>query len=237
MTREQEFETWQKWKQTGRGEHLTDLIKSMDPLLQKQVNKFSAAPLPRPFLESKAKVLAAKALRTYDPTKGAALGTHVTNELRHLSREVAEYQNVGRIPEARVLTISKFNNIKSHLEQDLGREPNTYELADALSWNVREVERMQLEMRKDLTADEEIDPMFGTHFIESDRPLDAAHFVYHSLSNNEERKLLEHMFGLWGAPRITSTAELARRLGKSQTAIRNMKKRLASEINRVSRKM
>lgn len=233
MTRQEEIQTWEKWKQTGKGEYLTDLMHSLNPLLSSQVRKFSGSNLPQSALESEAQSLAVKALRTYDPTKGAALGTHVTNELRHINRYVAEYQNIGRIPEARVLAISKFNNVKSHLEQELGREANVHELADALSWSPQEVERMQRELRKDLTDPEGKDGFFNLVFHTTDRDLTAVHFVHFS-APNDEKLLLEYLFGIGGKPQITSTRELAQKLGKSENTIRSMQKKLAQKIRETS---
>jgi len=100
-------------------------------LLQKEVNKYAASPLPRTSLETEARILALKAFDSYDPNK-AQLNTHVTNHLKHLQRYVLTYQNIGKIPEHRGIAISKFQNIKENLTEDLDREPTIVELADAL---------------------------------------------------------------------------------------------------------
>ena len=75
--KEKELLLWQEWKTTGSNRARNELLRSIDPLLQKQVNKFQSSPIPRTALETEARMLALKAFETYDPSK-AQLNTHVT---------------------------------------------------------------------------------------------------------------------------------------------------------------
>jgi RNA polymerase primary sigma factor len=224
-----ELDLWKTWKKTKNPVHLNALVKSVDPFLQSYVNKFSTSPLPRAAMESQARILAIKAIETYNPNRGAALNTHMGHELRHLNRYVLEYQNIGRIPENRGMAISKFKNIRAHLIDELGREPTVLELADRLQWSVSEVERMQQELRQDLTvAQGKEEAFFDTNFNETDVTQDIVQFVYYQ-SSPIEQKILEYWFGLGGVPRI-SLEEMPMKLGMSIDDVRRISKDLAKKV-------
>jgi DNA-directed RNA polymerase specialized sigma subunit len=228
MTKDEELKTWKSWKKTKDPQQLNSLIRSMDPFLQSYVNKFASSPLPRPALESQARILAVKAFETYDPKK-AALNTHVGHHMKHLTRYVIEFQNVGKIPENRGIAISKFNNIKASLYDDLNREPNAIELSEALKWSPREVERMQTELRSDLNVVQgKEEAFFDTSYNTTDFTRDIVEFVYYS-SSPEERNILEYWFGLAGKPRL-SVVDMALRLNKTPDEIRKISKELAKRI-------
>ena len=231
MTESQKHEltTWTDWNKTQDPNKLNELLTSLNPFLQSQVNKFGGAPIPRSAIESHAKVLAIQAFKTYDPTK-AALNTHVGNNLRHLSRYVIEYQNVGKIPEHRGLQISRFHNTMSRMKDDLGREPNVTELADELGWSSAEVERMKNELRSDLTVTQgKEEAFFDYGNNQSDKTKDIIEFVYYSASP-EDKLIIEYWFGIGGSPKLT-VAEMAQRLGRSESYVRNRSKDIAKQIN------
>lgn len=228
-----ELDAWKKWNKTGDKEQLTFLLKSMDPFLQSYVNKYSASPLPRPAIESQARILAVKAFETYDPKK-AALNTHVGHHLKHLHRYVLEFQNVGKIPENRGIAISKFKNVRSNLSDNLNREPNVIELSDSLHWSVPETERMQKELRQDLNIIQgKEEAFFDVNFNTSDTTRDIVEFIYYS-STPEEKKLLEYWFGIGGTPKL-GIDEIAMKLNKPVADVRKMSKELARKITEATR--
>ena len=233
MDKARELVTWKKWKRTKDPVLMNDLLKSMDPYLQSHVNKFTTSPLPRQAIESQARILAVKGFHTYDPNRGAALNTHLGHELKHLTRYVLEYQNVGKIPENRGIAISKFQNIKSNLKEELNREPTVLELADRLQWSAAEVERMQTELRQDLNVVQgKEEAFFDADFNVTDMRHEVVQFVYYSV-DPEHQKILEYWFGLGGSPKLT-VDEMAVRLNKSPAQIRDMSKELARKIHEAS---
>ena len=229
--KEQELKLWQEWHDNKSRSSRNKLLRSLDPLLYKQVNKYVASPIPRTALETEARMLALNAFDTYDPSK-AQLNTHVTNHLKHLQRYVLNYQNVGKIPEHRGLAISKFQNTQSNLAEDLGREPNATELADTLQWSIPEVERMQSELRSDLNIrqlEEEGEGNFFDYTMSQSSNLDdAVEFIYYD-SSEEDKKILEYMFGIKGEQKIP-VSEIALKLNKTESYIRSRLKILALNI-------
>jgi DNA-directed RNA polymerase sigma subunit (sigma70/sigma32) len=227
--KENEINIWKKWHRTKDPSYANQLLTSMDPFLQSYVNKYSAAPLPRPAIESQARLLALKAFSTFKPTMGTQLNTHVGHELKHLHRYVLEYQNVGKIPENRGIAISKFKNIKSHLTEQLNREPTVLELADELQWSPAEVGRMQSELRADLTINQgKEEAFFDSQYNLTDTSRDIVEFVYWS-SSPEEQKIMEYWFGLGGTPKL-SIEEMAKKLHKTPEEVKEISKRIAQRV-------
>lgn len=230
--KQEEKKLWEAWK-TGDNKALPRLITSMDPLIQQQVSKYSASGLPRIALETQARKLAYDSFHTYDPSK-AGLNTHVVNNMRHMQRFVIEYQNVGKIPEHRGILITKFNNTNRMLENRLNREPSLAELSDELGWSLAETERMQLELRKDLTItqesgeDDSSSSFFDTKLYETDRLKDYISFVYHSASM-EDKKIIEYSFGMGGSLPM-QVKDIARKLRKSESYIRKRRASIADRI-------
>jgi len=233
--KQKELELWQQYK-TGDKKALGPLVISLNPLIQHQVDRFARAPLPRTAIEAEARRLAIRAFQDYDPSK-AGLSTHVTNHLKHLQRYVADYQNVGRIPENRAITISRFNNVGAHLKERLGRPPSVIELADELQWSPAEVNRMQRELRNDLSmtsaADDEF---FDFDYNKTDEGIELVQFAYWDPTiSNEHRKYLEYRFGMNGGPKM-DVKEIAQKLKRSETYVRKLGADLGAKIAKAQQK-
>jgi len=85
--KDEDLALWEQYKRTKSSVDRANLLRRFDPVIQSQVNKW-AGPVPRDVLVNEAKLLAVKAFDSYDPSKGAALATHVTNNLAPISRIV-----------------------------------------------------------------------------------------------------------------------------------------------------
>ncbi|KKL97545.1 hypothetical protein LCGC14_1833430, partial [marine sediment metagenome] len=120
-------------------------------------------------------------------------------------------------------------------EADKGREPTVIELSDAMQIPPAEIDRLQSELRADLsltieededdvgfysfTRDEEVDPKvrqaIETVYFEAD-PLD--------------KKIMEYHFGLYGTTRIKSK-DIALKLNLRDSDLKSRKIKLGIEIN------
>jgi len=101
LLQEQEMALFEKYRD-GSITAKYKLLDSLNPIITSQVNKYAGSGLPPSALKLEAKRLTNKAIQSYDPNK-AQLNTHVINNLKKLSRFVMNYQNIGHIPEPRVL--------------------------------------------------------------------------------------------------------------------------------------
>ena len=223
-----ELDLWKEWKKTGQPKPLADLLKSMKPLMSSQIQKYSGAPIPRPILEAHANTLTIEAFKSFDPKK-AGLNTHVVNHLRHLNRFVIENQNIARIPEHRALQIGNFHSAVENLSSQLGRIPNTHELADHLKISPKNVERLQRELRKDYYMNYDEDAaFFNSAFWQSDKKLDAVHYVYHDM-DPINKSIMDHYFGMGGNNQKTVPV-IARLLKMKEVDVKERLKSIATKV-------
>lgn len=231
--KEKEFEIWQQWKKTEDPAHLNTLLESFDPLIQREVNVFKASPLPIEAIKLHALGLTKKAFETYDPAQ-SQLNTHIVNNLKKLNRFVYDYQNIGKIPEHRILKIAQYKSVKEQLKDKYMREPTSMEIAGEMKIPLAEVQRLESELRQDLTImNETADDEGGGFFLDpqlfTDNTMEAIHFVYYSVDDPITKKLMEYYFGLFGNPKL-SVLSAANKLNISYTKANKLLKDLAVQI-------
>ncbi|MEN6550201.1 MAG: sigma-70 domain-containing protein [Armatimonadia bacterium] len=225
--KEHELELWKHWKKSGSEAQLAALLTSLDPLIQKRVNQFIGAPLPRSAIEAEARKQAIGAFQTYKPNMGAALGTHVNNYLQKVYRYVTTYQNVGRLPESRTAKIDLFQKTRAALSEQKGREPTTVELADELNWSPKEVGRMEVELRKDLGLETSFGEM---KFLDADRNAELLTFGYFELTPDEQL-VFDYSIGAHGKLRLTME-QIAKRLDKTPRQVGLIKTRIVEKLKK-----
>ena len=225
---ERDAELWAKWNKSRSNMDLENLVQQLDPLIQAEVNR-RAGTLARSTLLTQAKVLAVKAIQSYDPSKNVKLSTHVTNQLQKLSRVNYAHQNAARIPEHSMLQFHTFNLAKEDLKEELGRDPSIEEMSDQLKWSPRKVEQFQQQFGRAELLESGDTPanMFiaATHNPRID-------YAYHSMSPRQQ-KIFEYTTGYLGSEQLSNTQIIAK-LGITQgilsyekTKIREMLKGLA----------
>ncbi len=231
--KEKEIALYKKWK-SGDNTAKIELLGSLEPLIRKQVNKFYRSGIPEFAVRVEGFRLASGAIDSYDPKK-AQLNTHVTNYLKKLSRFVTNYQNVGHIPEPRALIIGKYNTIYSNLESDKGREPTILELADAMQIPVAEIERLQSELRADLSLtleddEDEVGFYSFTRGEETDPKVRQAIETVYFEADPIDKKIIEYHFGLYGTTKLKSK-DISMKLNLRDADLKDRKIKLGIEIN------
>lgn len=218
---------WKAWSTSRDPSLLGKLMDSFAPIIGITVAKFREVPIPDSAIEAEAKRQALKAFQTYDPTKGAALGTHVTNRMKKVNDFIYEHQNIGRIPKHRITQIGTFNAVKVELGNKHGRSPSAVELADELGWSLPEIERMELELRGEV-PETALETDFS--FTSVDPAQKVLQFIYYELSPRE-KVVFEHVTG-WAGKAKASDAEIAGKLGISQSRVRAIRSDISKKIQR-----
>jgi DNA-directed RNA polymerase specialized sigma subunit len=199
-TKQLEQDLYQKWKKTQDPEHFQGLYGSMKNLLYDAAKKASyGSNLP----ESAHRIWAAQnffdALRTFDPKSGASLQTHVYNAVHQKAKRLNYmYQNLGYIPEPRAAQVGLYQTEYMNLRDNLGREPTPNEMADRLSWNIKDVVNIQKEIQKDLGLGEGTEEQV---FFESSSDEELLEYIYQDLAP-EEQLVYDYIFGKHGKPRL-----------------------------------
>jgi DNA-directed RNA polymerase specialized sigma subunit len=222
---QQDLELWKQWKRTNDPEHLKQLLDHMNPLVQREVQKWGAA-VPREALESKGRLLTVQALKTYDPNRGAAIGTHVTSRLRKLSRDVYPYQNVARLPENKQLLYNTFQVATNNLVDQHGRDPTVDELADELGWTPRKVADFQKSF-----ARRELVESAGAFMEEGSADEGLIDFYHHGLTPSD-KLMFEDIIGYKGRPAMNN-AQLMKKYSMTQGQLSYKKRKFINDLRSI----
>jgi DNA-directed RNA polymerase specialized sigma subunit len=224
---DKDFQVWEQWKKNPTDANMQAVLTQLNPIIQMEVNRW-AGTLARPALELEAKTLAAAAIRSYDPNRGAALGTHITNQLRKLSRLPYTHQNLARVPEYQTLKFHTYNMADSALKDKLGRDPTVDELSSQLGWSKSYLNNFQKTIRKEYVESGETPPIFDTDSGESG----IVDFVYNDLSPMQ-KTIFEHTTGYGGAKPLKNP-QLMKKLKLSQGQLSYQKRLLVDKIKDVT---
>lgn len=220
---ELDAQAWDQWNKTKSKEDLSSLFTRINPLIEKEVGRWSGGAVATPVLRIEAKKLALGAFNSFDPNK-SKLGTHVTNNLKGLSRQVYTYANAARLPEHRMIKAKTYVTVQEDLTNKLGRIPTAEELAQNLSWSKKEVGRMRNDIRSSYGEGAPTPPGFDSTF-DGAEDLD---FIYHDL-NDQDKVVFEHTTGYSGAA-ILSGASMQKQTGLTQGQISHSKRRIRSKV-------
>jgi DNA-directed RNA polymerase specialized sigma subunit len=238
--KEHELSIFEQWQKHGKVEHFQQLYTSMKPLIYEAAKKASfGSNVP----ESAHRIYAAQnflnALKTFDPTKGRAIQSHVYDTVHQKAKRLNYlYQNFGHMPEPRAQSVGLYQSEYENLKATLGREPSTAEIADKLHWSMKAVANIQKELHKDLALGE------GTEehsFFESSRDKEILGYLYYDLSN-EEKVVYEYIFGKNGKPRLTKGDKkvdydgIAHRMGVSTSKVRTLATSIGKKLDKALKK-
>lgn len=227
---DKDMELWEQWNYSRSPKDLQNLVDRMDPVIRSAALKLSGGTIGQDVLLAKGKVLAVQAINNYDPKKGVALATHITNGMAPLHRVVYTHQNTARLPENITLKINQYNAAKDHLLSNLGREPTVEELHQELGWSANELKKLDLYQRKDLVESlNNTGDAFGKEEFDDD--LLAA--IYYDLTP-QEKKLFEYSTGYGSRKR--SNPEMMALLGLTQPQLSYQKTLLTKKIEDLVRK-
>jgi DNA-directed RNA polymerase specialized sigma subunit len=240
-TKASELELWKNWKNGGKKpEDLDPLFKSFARLINKRVNLYRGrVELPISTIEHAHKLEFVNAMNTFDPTKGAALGTHVHNRLLKGGRFIETNKNFSRISENVGKNIGAFNAVKANLTDQLGHEPDDQTIHDYLLVNplktnnskylsMKDIQRLNKDQRKGLIhTDHDTADLGGAPNLSS-REEEIIHLVHHELSP-QERLVHEYTFGLHGKP-VLAPGAMAKKLKMDGPKISKLKKSIREKI-------
>jgi len=219
-----EHKLYLQWKQTGSTAVFHQLYNSMKPILIEAAKRASyGSNIPQTAHQAWAAQSFYDALKTYNPSAGAALQSHVYNAVQKKSNRLNYiYQNLGHIPEPRAAKIGLYQNIYENLKSDMGREPSAGEIADKLQWGLKDVNKIQKELQKDYA----LDSMSEEHgYYESPLDEEILDYIYYELAP-EEQLVYDYVFGRNGKPRMVKSNNkvdfdgIARRAGFSASKAR-----------------
>ena len=220
LRRDRDFELYTQWKETGSKTALGQLINQLSPIIYSEVQRQSGT-LPPSALSAEAKNWAIRAIQTYDPSKGAALATHVMGYLPKVRRMNYKFQNAARLPENMQLKYKLWDRAVQNLADKLNRDPTDDEIAAELGWTKGQTVKYRNSLYEDLVESA------------TTKPVEVVRF-------NENRILLDHIISgltpeekmIWDNSRSMSSDELARKLGVNINRLNYLKSKLKTKVER-----
>lgn len=207
-----------QWKAKPAPEINTQIVQTIQPIIDTAVNSY-AGQNASPNVRSRARIMALKALETYDPNRGN-VKTHLLSQMQSLRRMAAKEQNIISIPEQVALDFRRLSSAENELADNYGRPPTDDELADSTGLSVRRIKKIRAfnqPVSEGMTAAQTGDSEDSTNTeVASVLPNYTKHtdawlnFVYDDLSPTD--KLIMDMTLGRNGRRKTSTQEIASRL-------------------------
>lgn len=229
--KDKDLELWSAWKDSG--EHpdaMRPLLKQFRPLIRSQANRWAGnVEIPSSAIHAEFQKQFVHAMRTYDPSRGAALGTWAIGNMRKASRFIATYQNAARIGERRFYKVGKYEAALAELQEEFGREPSDLEVAERMGWSEFEVGRLRQEKRKAFISGMSLGQEDPGELLPS-REGEVLHLVKFELSP-EERLVYDYTVGDGGRPKL-KPGEIARQLNMSPSKISRLRSSIAEKIGR-----
>jgi len=211
------------WRSNQTPETNTKILMSVQPVIDSAVASY-AGPAATSALKSKAKMMALKALGTYDPQKGN-VRTHLLSQLQSLRRLSAKEQNIISLPEQVGLDFQNLTRAENEFIDQHGREPTDDELADYTNLSARRIKKIR-QFNQPLaegTVSRIVDEDSGGGDVASQIPgrVDATeawmNFVYEDLGPTD-KLIMDMTLGRSGR-RKTSTKDIAARLRLTPGAV------------------
>lgn len=217
---QKDFELWKKWVDNGKKpEDFKPLLQQFRPMIRKETHKYAGnVELPKSAIQGEFVTQFAKAANTYDPNKGAALGTWVGLQFKKGQRWIGQRQNTVRIAENIQNKITEYNTTYTQMESYLGRPPTDQEIAEKMRVGEKTISRIRKQQRPE--------------YIGSSMDYDATSYEYSKEKEilkylpqdltPQERLVWEHTIGTNGKKRMSGN-EIARMLGVSPSTVSRIK--------------
>lgn len=218
---------WKSWRKDPTNQELQgQILGKLTPTVDSALKSYAGGDQT---LKTRAMILTNEAVNSYDPSKGAALTTHVQNHLQRLYRVSAERRQAVHIPENVRMDSLAVNRFVTDWKDKQGTEPSDLQIADSLKMSRRRVQKAMMQGTE--TAQSRMEGDKGDSLITATERTPEqmwADCVYHDL-DEKNRKIFEWTTGYLGKPVVQKT-EIATRLGISPAAvsqrINTIKKRL-----------
>ncbi len=212
-----EYKSWQK---DPSPENYSAIIKYLEPTISSGVKSFGT-----PDMRVRSRIVVDKALRSFDPVKGASLKSHIFNNMKGLQRTRAERQNSVHVPENVRLNKMHISSFEKEYHDKHGIVPSDQTIADKLKISQKAVRKTRLGNEGSILRNEK-----GDSAIKHQRtPVDVwTDYVYYDV-DDVNKKIMEWAMGYNATP-IISKSQIARNLNITPAAV-------SSRIATISRKM
>jgi DNA-directed RNA polymerase specialized sigma subunit len=226
-----------EWMKNPTPQQNTKVLSAVQPVIDTAVSSY-VGPSPTPAIKARAKLMALKALKTFDPRLGN-VKTHLLSQMQSLRRLAAQEQNIIAIPEQVGLDFQKLTEAENELRDKISRDPSDDEIADFTGLSERRIKKIR-EFHKPIaegsTVIETADDYADSGGVASKIPgqmneYDAwAEFVYGDLTPTN-KLIMDMALGQHGR-RKASVQEIARKLNITPGAVSQRAAKIQEMLDR-----
>lgn len=223
------------WKADPSPQNADNLLKTIQPVIQKGLKSYARGSQASPTLLTQAKLTALNSLKRYDPMQ-SKLQTYLLYQLQSLQRAAAKEERIISVPEQLLLDSKHLYDTTNLLRDELGREPSDAELSDHLGISTKRIKYVR-SLRQPIASStfaarsgDDEESLFDPAVQSRDRGDAWLEFVYHDLDPTNQ-VIMEHALGLHGHKPLNNK-EIARKLRISEGAVSQRKAIIQSKIDR-----
>lgn len=213
-------ESYKVWKNKPTPRSLGLVLESAHPVLNSALSSYAGG---NKALLGRARLLAADAVRTFDPDRGVKLQTHLMSRLQPLQRHARERGRVTHVPERVSMDLYRMNQAADSFNAENQRDPSDGELSQLTHMPIRRLNKIRKYAHGDIAESmltEHEDGDEGVMYPGTDKPNPDAiwlEYVHHDLSPIDQQ-ILEWKTGYNGKP-VLSNNDIARKLKLTPSAI------------------
>jgi DNA-directed RNA polymerase specialized sigma subunit len=221
------FENWSNWRKNPSSSNLMSTVDGFDGLINTSIGQQKN--INRSLLKGRAKLLTIDAIKTFDPSSGANLTTHVYNYLRPINRESKDMVEIAPVSRHYSDESAKMINAISSFSEENGREPDDSEIRDMLGISQKRLEKLNKIVKYEIPESQIVGGMEDEDVDEQSNKLNLwTDYVYHDLGTRD-KKILDFKLGRSGHPEM-SNEEIALKLNTSPMEISNRSANIAKKI-------
>lgn len=223
---------YESWKKDPSPQNMGLALTAADPVISSAVQSYGKG---NQALKGRARILAAKAVQSYDPAKGTKLRTHMMNQMQPLIRSARQYSQPVHIPERAQADLYQVEEGHQRFFDDYGREPSENELADLTGLSTKRIAHVR-KMRNtglpesaltQVGGEGEEQFMPGMANVNSEQIF--IEYLHHDLDPIDQ-KILEWRTGLYGKPKLSNN-EIAKKLGLTAGAISQRSAKISARLS------
>jgi DNA-directed RNA polymerase specialized sigma subunit len=208
---------------------LAAVVDTVQPVINYHLGSLKV--LDDPIMRTKARVLAAKAVKSYDPQYGAGLPTWVSQRMIELRRAKRLQSTPLKVPERIQQDAWTLAKAEREFMDQHDREPDMLELADFSKMPLTRVQHVRKTFRA-TPAEASVASVMGTsEMAAEDHSEEAAEYIYRE-SDYLDRKIMEWKTG-YGGNKEMAPDLIARQLKISPAQVSRRAARLALRINKL----
>lgn len=224
------------WNSDRSENNFNNLYNTLKPTIQYALAANNA--IGDSLIETKAKILAAKAIKSFDPSYGNSLPTYLSSQLQKLTRISRDLRSPIKVPERQLYAAAELARTEEDWkEKHGGKEPTVSDLADAMGMSIKKISDIRKQFVKQVseskyfsgvTSDDNISSNAEQNAEESLFTDEAISYVYNDLGYRD-KKILEYSTGFGGSD-ILSPAEISKKLNISQSQVSRITAKLANRV-------